>query len=504
MPRTPFESRTITIAFVPAYGRTYLNRNSPLPKNYQPQSNDPDYKGSYAFISLGCPKNTVDSERMMGLLKLDGYRLVGDPERADFVVVNTCGFIERARTESFSAIDEMLELKRQGKTKGVIVSGCLAERQKEQLLEDRPEIDSLVGVFGRDEITRIADRLLGNREEQRNIFQPAPIRALSDANRLQITPQHFAYLKISEGCDRLCTFCAIPKMRGKHATKPIEDIVAEAKQLVSYGVRELVIVAQDTTYYGMDLYGETRLNQLLQELDQIEGIDWIRLMYFYPMYIDQQLLDTIANAKKILPYVDMPLQHGDDTMLRRMSRRVNRPDTERLIQQMRATIPNLVLRTTFITGFPGETEAQFEAMCEFVEQQKFERMGVFTYSYEGDTPSAKLPDHVDLETMERRRNQLMEIQQKIAFEYNAGCIGKTMDVIIDGPVPNQKKVWIGRTKADAPDVDSLVFVTESDQHLQTGQIVPVEMVDFAEYDLVGVAVGRPKPRTHLNVLNTTN
>ena len=275
-----------------------------------------DFKGKYAFVSLGCPKNTVDSERMMGLLKLDGYELIADPKQSDFVIINTCGFIEQARQESFAAIDEMLELKRSGGTRGVIVSGCLAERQKEQLLLDRPEIDSLVGVFGREEITRIADRLVGDLAEQRTFFQPAPIRALPDENRLQITPPHFAYLKISEGCDRLCTFCAIPKMRGKHATKPIEQIVSEATALAATGVKELIVVAQDTTYYGMDLYGEPRLKQLLRELDQVEGLQWIRLMYFYPMYIDDELLELIAGSKRILPYIDMPLQHADDTMLR--------------------------------------------------------------------------------------------------------------------------------------------------------------------------------------------
>jgi ribosomal protein S12 methylthiotransferase len=472
-----------------------------LSKKYKPQTADKDCKGSYAFISLGCPKNTVDSERMMGLLKLDGYRLVGNPEGADFVVVNTCGFIERARDESFASIDEMLALKRAGKTRGVIVSGCLAERQKEQLLEDRPDIDSLVGVFGREEITKIADRLMGNREEQRNVFQPAPIRALPDTDRLQITPRHFAYLKISEGCDRLCTFCAIPKMRGKHATKPMENVIAEARQLASFGVRELIIVAQDTTYYGRDLYGESKLTELLQQLDEIEGLDWIRLMYFYPMYIDEPLLQTIANSKRIIPYIDMPLQHGDDTMLRRMARRVNRPDTEALIQKMRAMIPNLVLRTTFITGFPGETEEHFQAMCDFVREPKFERMGVFTYSFEPDTPSAKLPDQVDTETMERRRGELMQIQQQIAFEYNQALVGQVVDVIIDAPHPEQKGVWMGRTKADAPDVDSIVYVTETDHRLQAGQIVSAEVVDFVEYDLVAAAVGKPTARKALNVLS---
>src|SRR5687768_2164893 len=254
-------------------------------------------KGTYAFVSLGCPKNLVDSERMLGLLQLDGYELVSNPEGADFVVVNTCGFIERARAESFSAIDEMLELKKQGGTRGVIVSGCLAERQKEQLLVDRPGIDHLVGVFGREEITRVADRLVGRLEEQRTVFKPAPIRALPDRDRLRITPRHFAYLKISEGCDRLCTFCAIPKMRGKHASKPIEEVVLEAEQLAADGVRELIVVTQDTTYYGLDLYGQTRLTDLLTELEKVEGIDWIRLMYFYPMYINDELVRTIGESR---------------------------------------------------------------------------------------------------------------------------------------------------------------------------------------------------------------
>ncbi|MFN6207576.1 MAG: 30S ribosomal protein S12 methylthiotransferase RimO [Planctomycetota bacterium] len=459
---------------------------------YRAQTSDPDYKGSYAFISLGCPKNTVDSERMMGLLKLDGYRLVSNPEGSDFVIVNTCGFIERARTESFASIDEMLRLKAEGKTRGVIVSGCLAERQKEDLLVERPAIDSLVGVFGREEITKIADRILGNHEEQRTIFQPAPVRALPDTDRLRITPRHFAYLKISEGCDRLCTFCAIPKMRGKHATKPIEEIIKEAKQLAASGVRELIIVAQDTTYYGIDLYGEPRLRQLLEELDQVEGIDWIRLMYFYPMYIDQPLLETIAKAKKIVPYIDMPLQHGDDTMLKRMSRRVNRAQMEDMIRLMRTTIPGLVLRTTFITGFPGETEEQFQRLVEFVEEQKFERAGVFTYSYESDTPSAKIDGQLDEETKELRRNELMAVQQEIAFAHSRKQIGRQLKVLIDAPHPEQSGVWIGRTAGDAPDVDSVVYVTETSHRLKPGKFVTCEIVDAVEYDLVGAAISKPK------------
>ena len=291
-------------------------------------------KGTYAFVSLGCPKNLVDSERMLGLLQLDGYRLIWEPAEADFVIVNTCGFIESARKESCGAIEEMLALKKQGKIRGLIVCGCLAERQKDSLLETYPEIDHLVGVFGREEITRVADRLLGNQAEQRTVFRPAPIRALSDRDRLRVTPRHFAYLKVSEGCDRLCTFCAIPNMRGKHASKPLDEVIAEARQLAEEGVRELVIVAQDTTYYGMDIYGEPRLAELLRELNQVEGIDWIRLMYFYPMYITEELVDTIASSEKIVPYIDMPLQHINNTMLRRMARRVTREKTEELLAQL--------------------------------------------------------------------------------------------------------------------------------------------------------------------------
>lgn len=447
-------------------------------------------KGSYAFISLGCPKNTVDSERMLGLLKLDGYDLVGDPADADFAIVNTCGFIEQARNESFAAIDEMLELKRDGKLRGVIVSGCLAERQKEALLEHRPEIDHLVGVFGRDEVTKVADRLLGGLEEQRLVFKPAPAKPLEDTSRLRITPGHFAYLKISEGCDRLCTFCAIPKMRGKHATKPIEEVVAEARGLAADGVRELVVVAQDTTYYGMDLYGEPRLAQLLAELEQIDGLDWVRLMYLYPMYFSDDVIDAIAQSEKIVPYIDMPLQHASDRMLKRMQRRVSSGPTRELIHKLRDRIPGLVLRTTFITGFPGETDADFAELCEFVGEARFERLGVFTYSLEPDTPASRLPNHLPEEIKEQRRGELMAIQQRIAFEWADAQVGKTVDVLIDGPVPGEETAFIGRTAADAPDVDCVTFVTG--EGLAAGQIVPCEVVARNDYDLVAAATGQPR------------
>lgn len=447
-------------------------------------------KGRYAFVSLGCPKNLVDSERMLGMLRLDGYELVDDPRGADFAIVNTCGFIEAARQESFGAIDEMLELKRNGQLRGVIVSGCLAERQKESLLVERPGIDHLVGVFGREEVTKVADRLVGGLTEQRLVFHPAPIHPLPDTARLRITPRHFAFLKISEGCDRLCTFCAIPKMRGKHFSKPMEEVIAEARELVADGVRELVIVAQDTTYYGLDLYGEPRLVELLRELEQVEGLDWIRLMYFYPMYVSDELIETIASARRIVPYLDMPLQHASDRMLRKMQRRVNRAETEALLEKLRTRIPNLSMRTTFITGFPGETDDDFAEMVDFVQAQRFERLGVFTYSLEPDTPAARLPDHVSEEVKEQRREALMRVQQEIAFEQNAAQVGRTIDVLIDAPVPGEKNAWIGRSHADAPDVDCLVYV--SGPKLKVGAIVSCEIVGSNDYDLIAASIGEPR------------
>ncbi len=447
-------------------------------------------KGRYSFISLGCPKNLVDSERMLGRLRDEGYDLVSEPEGCDFVVINTCGFIDNARAESFQAIDQMLELKRQGKIRGVIVSGCLAEREREKLLEARPEIDSLVGVFGRDEITRLADRLIDPLDEQRTIFRPAPIRALDDSHRLRITPQHFAYLKISEGCDRLCTFCAIPKMRGKHASKPPELVMSEARELVASGVRELIIVAQDTTYYGMDMFGRPQLTDLLRQLSGIEGLDWIRLMYFYPMYIDDELIDCINDTPNILPYIDMPLQHINGDMLRRMSRRVTPDETRSLVDKLRSRIDGLVMRTTFITGFPGETEQHVDELADFIAHAKFERLGVFTYSLEPDTPAAKLNGHLSDEVKQARRDRLMSVQQEVAFEWTEQTVGNTYEVILDKPFDLSKNVWIGRTYADAPDVDALVYVTGQPRHkLAAGKIVPVEIVGHRDYDLIGASMG---------------
>jgi ribosomal protein S12 methylthiotransferase len=339
----------------------------------------------------------------------------------------------------------------------------------------------------------MADRLIDGLEEQRTLFRPAPIRALDDTQRLRITPPHFAYLKISEGCDRLCTFCAIPKMRGKHASKPVEAILAEARQLAESGARELIIVAQDTTYYGRDIYGESRLADLLLQLDQIPGIQWIRLMYFYPMYIDDYLLNTIADSPKILPYIDMPLQHISGDMLRRMSRRVTPESTRQLISKMRERIDDLVLRTTFITGFPGETDQHVDELAQFIEEFQFERLGIFTYSLEPDTPAAKLPNHLTDEVKLQRQERLMEIQQRIAFQWAKKQVGKAIEVIVDKALDQSKNVWLARGSADAPDVDAVVYLTGSPRTpLKTGDIVPAEVVGSRQYDLVAAAIGAPR------------
>jgi len=446
-------------------------------------------RGTFAMVSLGCPKNLVDSERMLGLLREDGWQLVSDPQGSDLVVVNTCAFIDASRAESYAAINEMLDLKKAGATRGVIVAGCLAERQKESLLDELPGVDAVIGVFSRDEIARTAERLIGRLGEQRSVFRPAPARALDDSGRMRVTPRHMAYLKISEGCDRTCTFCAIPKMRGKHATKPIEEVIREARELAADGVKELVIVAQDTTYYGLDLYGEPRLVELLEALERVEGIEWIRLMYLYPLYFTDRLVDHIANSPKIVPYLDMPLQHASDPVLKRMQRRVNRAATEELLGKLRGRIPNLVLRTTFITGFPGETREQFEELVEFVRQWRFERVGVFTYSLEPDTPAARLDGHLPDEEKQARRDELMQVQQRIAHEHAKKQVGRVQPVIIDRQSEEREDVWIGRTASDAPDIDCVVYVTApgtSAAKPLTGRIIPVEIVASSGYDLAGV------------------
>jgi ribosomal protein S12 methylthiotransferase len=459
-------------------------------------------KGTYAFVSLGCPKNLVDSERMLGKLAQDGYTLVLDAAGADVVVVNTCGFIEPARQESLGVIREMLALKEQGKIGSVVVAGCLAERKKDDLLKEVPGVDAIVGVFGREEITQVVNqsrdrqgavgKSLSNGRgsdilEQRSLFRPAPVRAQDDTARLRITPRHYAYLKISEGCDRTCTFCAIPGMRGKHVTKPIEEVLREARELAADGVRELILVAQDTTYYGLDLYGRVRLAELLRELDKIDGLEWIRILYAYPIFFTDELIEILATATKIIPYLDLPLQHINDRVLKRMQRRVRRQDIEDLLAKLRAAVPNLTLRTTFIVGFPGETDAEFEELLAYVQAARFERLGVFPYSYEPGTPATKLDGHLPEDVKTLRRDRLMQAQQQCALAWSGRQVGKTLEAIIDGPDPEVPNHVLARGHADAPEIDCLVRI--KGKGLQTGDLVNVKITAADGYDLAGRAVG---------------
>jgi ribosomal protein S12 methylthiotransferase len=436
---------------------------------------------TYYLISLGCPKNLVDSERMAGLLEADGYQMVPQPDGADLVVINTCGFIGDARTESYDAIAEILELKKCGRVKQVVVAGCLAERDKAQLLEKYPEIDRLIGVFARDEIVPTIATDAG----QRMLFRPAPSCPLPDTGRRRITLPHIAYLKIAEGCNRLCSFCSIPQMRGPYASKPIEQIVAEAEELAADGVRELVLVAQDTTFYGLDIDGQLHLAELMRRLEGVKRLKWMRLMYLYPANITDELIDVIAGSNKIVPYLDMPLQHINDQVLQRMRRRVDRRQTEELLDRLRRRIVSLALRTTLMVGFPGETEEQFEELLDFVRRWRFERLGVFAFCNEPSTAAEKLDGHLPEEVKMARRDRLMALQQEIAFAWNASQVGRRLNVIIDTQVSGQPNAYIGRTYADAPEVDQQIYVTG--RGLSPGQIVPCEVVATRDYDLIGVA-----------------
>jgi ribosomal protein S12 methylthiotransferase len=459
-----------------------LLQDGPLPPNARKKPT----QSTIAFISLGCPKNLVDSERMLGKLTQDGYALVPEADGADVVGVNTCGFIEPARQESLGVIEEMLALKKQGRVGAVVVAGCLAERKGQDLLNEVPGIDHVVGVFGREEIAAVVDRAVLQQNEQRWLFRPAPLRAQEDTARLRITPRHYAYLKISEGCDRLCTFCAIPSMRGKHVTKPIEEVEREARELAADGVRELIVVAQDTTYYGLDLYGRPRLDDLLRSLEKIDGLEWIRILYAYPINFTDELVEVLAHSQKIVPYLDMPLQHINDRVLRRMQRRVDRRTTVDLIARLRGAIPNLALRSTFIVGFPGETEAEFQELVDFVEAARFERVGVFPYSLEPGTPAMRLDGHLPEETKQQRRDRLMQVQQQVAFAWSRDQVGRTLEVMIDGPDPEIPNCSAARSHADAPEIDATVRV--KGKGLRAGDLVQAKITAADGYDLIARAV----------------
>lgn len=438
-------------------------------------------KDKILFISLGCDKNLVDSEMMLGLLSEKGYEFTDDEAQADIVVVNTCCFINDAKEESINTILEMAELRKSGAIKALVVAGCLAQRYKEEIQEEIPEVDVIIGTTAIDAITAALDELFQGKKE--NHYRNLDATPLTDTKRVVTTGGHFAYLKIAEGCNKHCTYCIIPKIRGNYRSVPMESLVKEAETLAENGVKELILVAQETTIYGTDLYGKKMLPELLRRLCQITGIYWIRILYCYPEEIDDELIRVMKEEKKICHYLDLPIQHGCDTILKRMGRRTSRQELEDIIGKLRREIPDICIRTTLITGFPGETEEDHEELMDFVDQMEFDRLGVFTYSQEEDTPAATMPEQVAEEVKEERQAQLMELQQEIAFEAAQSMTGRTIYAMIEGKVADEN-AYVARTYKDAPNVDGFLFINTS-RELMTGDFVKVRITGSYEYDLIG-------------------
>lgn len=432
-------------------------------------------------ISLGCDKNLVDSEMMLGLLKRDGYAFTDDEREADIIVINTCCFIGDAKEESVNTILEMAELKKEGRLKALIVTGCLAQRYRQEILDEIPEVDGILGTASIDEISRVIDRALGG--EKLSCFEPISRLPKVNAKRMVTTGGHYAFLKIAEGCDKHCTYCIIPSLRGPYRSVPMEELTAEAENLAGQGVKELILVAQETTVYGVDLYGKKMLPELLRRLAAVPGIQWIRIQYCYPEEITDELIDAIASEEKVCHYLDIPIQHASDRILKRMGRKTSQAELRAMVEKLRRRIPDIALRTTLISGFPGETEEDHEILCRFVDEMEFDRLGVFAYSAEEDTPAAEFPDQVPQEIKEARRDELMELQQEVAFDKARSMVGRVMEVMIEGKVADEN-IFVGRTYMDAPDVDGLIFVN-ADVSLMTGDFCRVKVIGAQEYDLIG-------------------
>jgi len=433
------------------------------------------------FIALGCDKNLVDAEVMLGLLSSRGYQMTDDHQEADIIVVNTCCFIQDAKEESIEQILEMANLKKEGNLKALIVTGCMAQRYEQEVMDEIPEVDAVIGTTSYDKILDVIDEVLTGKQSL--LVESADHNPIITTKRMLITGGHYAYLKIAEGCDKHCTYCIIPKIRGNFRSVPMEDLIAEAKDLTSRGVKELILIAQETTLYGMDLYGEKRLPELLKELCKISELYWIRLMYTYPEEITEELLLTIHEEPKICNYLDVPIQHCNDEILKRMGRRTSKEDLVKIIELIRRIIPDVALRTSLITGFPGETREQHEELLEFVGEMRFERLGVFTYSQEEDTPAACLEGQLPEDVKKSRQNEIMETQQEIAFETGESLIHRKVLVMIEGNVADEN-VYVGRTYRDAPGIDGLIFVN-TDQTLVSGDFVHVTVTGAIEYDLIG-------------------
>lgn len=433
------------------------------------------------FISLGCDKNLVDTEVMLGMLASRGYEMTNDEQEADIIVINTCCFIHDAKEESIQNILEMAEYKKNGSAKALIVTGCMAERYRQEILDEIPEVDEVLGTTAYDRILDAVDAALAGQHE----VMTADLDALPlpETKLLVTTGGHFAYLKIAEGCDKHCTYCIIPKIRGNFRSVPMERLLKEAQDLAEQGVKELILVAQETTLYGKDLYGEKSLPKLLRELCKISGIRWIRILYCYPEEITDELIQVMKEEPKICHYLDLPIQHANDTILKRMGRRTSKQELIDIVQKLRKEIPDICLRTTLITGFPGETQEQHEEVMEFIDTLEFDRLGAFTYSPEEDTPAATFEDQIDEEVKEDRQVDIMELQQEIAFDKAEDMIGREVLVMIEGKVADEN-AYVGRTYRDAPNVDGLIFIN-TDVELISGDFAKVKVTGALDYDLIG-------------------
>lgn len=434
------------------------------------------------FISLGCDKNLADSEEMLGLLTARGHEIVDDETQADAIVINTCCFIKDAKEESVETILEMAEYKKTGSCHALVVTGCMAQRYQKEIIQEVPEVDAVLGTTSYGDIVKaLEEAVAGNHFEE---FRDIDYLPDTGSKRVLTTSGHFGYLKIAEGCDKHCTYCIIPKLRGRFRSVPMERLIAQAEDMAEQGVKELILVAQETTVYGKDLYGKKSLHILLKKLCEIRGIRWIRILYCYPEEIYDELIETIRDEKKICHYLDIPIQHASDRILKRMGRRTSKQELIDIIGKLRKEIPDIVLRTTLITGFPGETEEDHEELKEFVDEMEFDRLGVFTYSPEENTPAAEMADQVPEEVKEERRDELMELQQEISYDRGQDRIGQELLVMIEGKVADES-AYIGRTYGDAPKVDGYIFV-QTGELLMTGDFAKVRVTGALEYDLIGV------------------
>mgnify|MGYP002546582660 CR=1 FL=1 len=436
-----------------------------------------------AFVSLGCDKNTVDSEIMLQLLTDHGYTLIKEEEKAKILVVNTCAFIQDAKEESINTIIELGEYKKTGACRGLIVTGCLAQRYAKEIFEELPEVDAVVGTGSYEEIVQVADRVLEGGGEKLSCLRSPDERALTYQKRIVSTVGYYEYLKIAEGCDHHCTYCIIPKLRGRYRSRPMEELLKEAQDLADSGVKELIVIAQDTSRYGIDLYGERKLAELLQKLCAIDGFVWVRVHYLYPDEMSEELIDVLANEPKIVKYLDIPIQHINDDILRAMNRRGNGEYVKQLLKKLRARIPGLVIRTSLITGLPGEGEEEFQQLCEFLKEFKLERAGTFAFSPEEGTKAA-LMEYPDKEVAQERAEIIGELQSRIMDEYNASCEGKIMQVLCDG-YDRDEDCYYGRTYADSPDIDGRIWFTSS-RHVKTGEFVNVCVVGAYDGELTGM------------------